>query len=368
MSAAEGVADEAGVAGEGFRGGDAALFELGVDGGFHRFRVRERGVGDVEEIASKLAPTQILRGGDEFGPGGVVGGAAGEILHDAFEEPETDDVGEGAVATVADAFVGNAGGEGVGAEDGRVAFEADERPGAGAEEEVGAVGGRGHGVVGAGGVVAGDGDDLGGREGGEFGEGADFAEFGAGEDGFGEPVGRDAEVVESGARPVRGVDVEELGGAGDGQLVGHLARQEEIEVVGEEEAAGGEVGDRGVSCDGFFELEGGVVEDVGDAGGGVDAFEGGAGVGEALESGLGAVVAVCMNRIHEAAGVVDEGVVNAPGVHADGGEFGAFGEGGDGGAESGEDLGPEAGDVPIVVVAEGLEGVGKAVDFAKGEA
>src|SRR5690606_26465956 len=160
-AAAERVADEAGVAGEVFGRGDAALFELGVDGGLHRFGVGEGGVGDVDEGGGR---GEFFGGGDEFGPVGVGLGARGEFLHDAFEQPEADDVGGGAGAAVADAFVGDAGGEGGGAEHGGVAFEADERPGAGAEEEVGAVGVGRHGVVGAGGVVAGHGDHPGGLE------------------------------------------------------------------------------------------------------------------------------------------------------------------------------------------------------------
>src|SRR5690606_38009506 len=128
-----------------------------------------------------------------------------------------------------------------------------------------------------------------------------------------------------------------------------------------------QIGDGGAGGDGFLELERGGVEDVGDAGGGVDAVERGAGVGEALEAGLGAGVSGGVGWIHEAAGVVDERMIDAPSVHADGGEGGAAGQGGDGGGESGADLAPEAGDVPVVVAVEGLKGVGKAVDLAEGE-
>jgi len=164
------------------------------------------------------------------------------------------------------------------------------------------------------------------------------------------------------------VDVEELGGAGDAEFVCHDAAEEVVEVVGEEEATGGEVGDGGAGGDGFGELEGGVVEDVGDAGGGVDAFEGGGGAGEAGEGGLGAVVAVGVDGEDEAARVVEERVVNAPCVHADGGEARAAGEGGGGAAEAGLDFMPEGADFPVIVAVEGADGVGEAVDFAEGEA
>jgi hypothetical protein len=82
------------------------------------------------------------------------------------------------------------------------------------------------------------------------------------------------EVIERGAGPVGRVDVEELRGAGDRQLVGHAAAEEIVEIIREEEAARGLVLDGGAAGEDFGELEAGVVEDVRDAGGGVDAFEG----------------------------------------------------------------------------------------------
>jgi hypothetical protein len=54
-------------------------------------------------------------------------------------------------------------------------------------------------------------------------------------------------------------------------------------------------------------------------------------------------------------------VVDAPGVDAHGGERGALRQRGDGGAEAGLDLGPEAGDVPVVVATQGLERVGESM-------
>jgi hypothetical protein len=69
----------------------------------------------------------------------------------------------------------------------------------------------------------------------------------------------------------------------------------------------------------------------------------------------------------EAAGVVDEGVVDAPGVDADGGERRAAREKGDGFAESGLDLVPETADIPVVVRAEGAERIRKAVRFGERE-
>ena len=74
-----------------------------------------------------------------------------------------------------------------------------------------------------------------------------------------------------------------------------------------------------------------------------------------------------MDREHEAAGVIDERVVDSPGVDADGGEFRALRERGDGGAEAGLHLVPERADLPVVVAAEGAEGVGEAVHFLERE-
>ena len=71
-----------------------------------------------------------------------------------------------------------------------------------------------------------------------------------------------------------------------------------------------------------------------------------------------------MRGKHEPAGVVEQGVVDAPGVDADGGESGNW-------AAALRrpvlHLGPEAGQVPVVVRPERLEGVGKAVDLGERE-
>ncbi len=49
VAAGEGIADEAGVGGEGGGRGQAAFFQLCVEGGLHGLGVGEGGVGDVEE-------------------------------------------------------------------------------------------------------------------------------------------------------------------------------------------------------------------------------------------------------------------------------------------------------------------------------
>jgi len=116
-------------------------------------------------IMGRRAWSRELGGGsNQLLPVGVGLGAGREVLHRAFEHPEADDVHEGSILAAAGAVVGDAGGKGFGAEERLVAFEADEGPGAGAEENVRAVRRSGHGVVGAGRVVAGDGDDLGGGD------------------------------------------------------------------------------------------------------------------------------------------------------------------------------------------------------------
>ena len=124
-----------------------------------------------------------------------------------------------------------------------IGFETDERPGAAAEENVAGSGGAGHGVVGAGGVVAGDEDELDGFEIGDSGHGAEDLR---GEGGFEKPGGRDLEEIEGFGGDFRGADVDELAGAEDGDFVLPDAGEEVVEVIWEEEAAGGEVADGGL--------------------------------------------------------------------------------------------------------------------------
>ena len=212
--------------------------------------------------------------------------------------------------------------------------------------------------------MAGHGDDLYALE---FGQGLHQPEPGAGLHGLGEPVGRDMEVIEHGPRPVGRMDVQQLRGAGDGQFVLHAAGQEIVEIVGQQQAARCEIGHRRTGGDGFGQLEGRVVKDIGDAGGGVDAREGGARLGQVLQARLGARIAVGVERKHEAPGVIEEHVVDPPGVDADRGEARAAGQGGGGEAQAGLHLMPQGADVPVVMRAERAEGVGKAVDLAQSE-
>ena len=67
--------------------------------------------------------------------------------------------------------------------------------------------GGGHRIVGAGGVVAGTGDDLHARE---LGEVFDRSEFGPREFGFGEPLRWDVKMIQGRERPIVGFDVEQL--------------------------------------------------------------------------------------------------------------------------------------------------------------
>ena len=121
--------------------------------------------------------------------------------------------------------------------------------------------------------MAGHGDDLGSREGG--GAGGDFpfhpAEFGAAENRLCEPVWRDAKVIERRARPFGRVDVDELRGARDRELVFHAAGEKEIEIVREKEAPRGEVGDGRAARPDFLKLKRRVVENIWDARRRVDA-------------------------------------------------------------------------------------------------
>jgi hypothetical protein len=162
-----------------------------------------------------------------------------------------------------------------------------------------------------------------------------------------------------------GVHVDELRGAGDGELVLHLPAQEIIEVVREKEAARGEIGDSRATGDGLGELEAGVVKDVGDARGGVDAV--GALNGEFLQARLRAVVAVGVRWENETAGIVEQHMIAAPGIHADGGELRALGQERGGLPQAGGHFMPEGAELPIGVGAEFPVGVGETVGLGEGE-
>src|SRR5690606_35072475 len=86
---------------------------------------------------------------------------------------------------------------------------------------------------------------------------------------------------------------------------------------------------------------------------------------EFVEERFGAVVAVGVGGENEAPGIVEEDVIDAPGVDAAGGEggFGLFGF-----AEAFDDFGKEAGEIPVAAFAEAVELVGETVNFAEGEA
>ena len=159
-------------------------------------------------------------------------------------------------------------------------------------------------------------------------------------------------MVESRPRPFGRMDVEQLRRAGDGKFILHPARQEVVEIVGQKQAARGEIGDRRAGGDNLSKLEAGVIEDVGNAGRGVNALQSRPGVAKVLQAGLGARVPVSVHGKDQPAGVVDERIVDAPGVDAYRGEPGAAGQGAGGLVQAGAHLGPQAGDVPIVVDSE----------------
>src|SRR5690606_41506835 len=74
-----------------------------------------------------------------------------ELLQRALEQPQTDHVGQRTVAAAAGSLVRDAGSKSLGPEQRRITLEADERPGARAEEEIVAVRRCRHRVVRAGG-------------------------------------------------------------------------------------------------------------------------------------------------------------------------------------------------------------------------
>lgn len=114
----------------------------------------------------------------------------------------------------------------------------------------------------------------------------------------------------------------------------------------------GLVFDGWVVGDDFGELEVGVVEDVGDVGGGVDVFEGGVGVVEFFEIGLGVGVVIGVDWENEMVGVVDECVVNVLCIYIDGCEFCIVWEEGDCFMEIGLDFVLEIVDVLVIVCVE----------------
>jgi len=356
---ADGIANEAGVTGEIFWCFDLPLLQLSIDGGLHRIGAGE---GTIREVEQVIALGELLRRFDQRGPFAVVLRPLFEIQHDLFEEEEPNDIGEGAVAAVARAFIGNIGLFSGGAENGFVTLETDERPGAGTKEDVVAIFGGGHRVVSTSGVVSGTGDDF---HTGEFREAFYLTELGSGELRLGEPFPWDGEMIERGARPIVGFHIEELRGARDSKLIGHLAAQQIIEVVGEKEAVGREVGDRGAICDGLAELEARVVKYIRDTRGGVDRAR--AAILERLDASLSAVVAISVGRENEAALIVEQHVIATPGVDANGGKLGAAWEQLHGLLQAGLHFGPEGADFPVGVVAEFTIVIGEAMRFGERE-
>ena len=196
-----------------------------------------------------------------------------------------------------------------------------------------------------------------------LGETDRLAEAGAGLDRRRKPLGRDAEVIEGRPRPLRGMDVQELRGAGDRKLVLHPAREEEVEVVGQEQASARHVGDARAAAKGFLELQARVVEHRRNAGGGVDAVEGGPCPRQSSKAWLGTGVPVGVDRIDEPALLIDQAVVHAPRVDSDGRQRRSPGQGLHGLSKACLDFGPKRSDLPIVPGTYGFEGVGEAVDF-----
>ncbi len=149
----------------------------------------------------------------------------------------------------------------------------------------------------------------------------------------------------------------------DGEFVFHPAAEQEVEIVREEKAARGEIPDGGELRERLLELQARVVKDVRNACRVKDWPGCGAGC-QTLESVLCAGVAVGVYGEDEPAFTVEQDVIDAPGVHSDRGELRETLRGFD---ETGADLVPQSGEVPVVVAVERLEGVCEAVDLRERE-
>ena len=84
-----------------------------------------------------------------------------------------------------------------------------------------------------------------------------------------------------------------------------------------------------------------------------------------MEPGLRPGVAVGVDRKYEPAEIVDERVVDAPGVDADRGELRALRERRDGLRKTGLHFLPERAEIPIIVAAQRVEGIRETVDLAE---
>ena len=142
-----------------------------------------------------------------------------------------------------------------------------------------------------------------------------------------------------------------------------VAAEEVGEGVGDEEELVGDVEGAVVVSDGGGKLADGVEGEELDAGEGVDGLLVD-GVEELGHDVFGARVAVVAREAGEEALLVDEGVVDAPGVDGDGGDFDAFAEGG---LESGLEFGEESEEVPEESAIDGDGAVFEAVEFLEGD-
>ena len=183
----------------------------------------------------------------------------------------------------------------------------------------------------------------------EAGEAADGAEDGPGRDGRAEERGGDADAGEERRREVARLQVDEAGGGGDRGLVGLLAAEGVADEVRHEEQPVREVQQRrGLGALGV-QLEDRVEVHELDAGRVVEGA-----LADEVEDGLGvhggvAAVAVDVGQAEEAAGSVQQAVVHAPRVDADGGDLAVLRGGG---AEAGADVLQQLREVPEEVSGE----------------
>ncbi len=275
------------------------------------------------------------------------------------EQPQAHDVAQVADGAVDTEFVGEVGGAGGICEDGRVEFEAGERPGAAGD--VGEVlGGRGDGGDRGGCVVGGDRDH--GGVGAQAGGGGDVRKDGAGVVAGAAQCGQEGRVqVERGedrGGPGAGAGVVQARGGGVGHLRADGAGEPVGDQIGQQEQGAGAVE---VLLGG--ELEDRVERHVLKAGDPVQ-LTGREAAPDGLDGGGAARVAVVERVAEERAVGVEEPVVDGPAVDADGGEVPASG----GLAEAVQNALVQAEGVPVQPVRELDGSVVEAVGLGEVEA
>jgi hypothetical protein len=308
----ERVEDHPGDAGRLARQPLARRRELRPDRVEHARRVEQ---GDILHVDQAGAPRQRRRAGDER----VVVGRGGAPLPPArLEQPQPHHVAKESDRAAGTALVGEVRGPGLGGDERRCAFHADERPGA--RGDVGPARGERRADDRAGGVVRRRRHHADSGPAVALERRPERPEIGTRLDERRHDRGRHADRLEQRRRPGPRAGVEQLGGRRVGVLAGARPAQEQVAEVGQHQQPIRRR--RQPVADVGGELVDGVDRHELDAGAGEDrvAPEPGADV---LHHAVGARVAVGDRLFEDPAAAVDQAIVHAPGVDADAGDWGA---------------------------------------------